>query len=155
MTRKDTEAIVREVYAAFNTCDAGTVITTVRRHFADDVVVREAGSLPWGGDFEGIETVSAMTAGLADPASPIDAANLRIDELIAAPGSASGVSHVVAAVSFPWRGTERTIAMRALEWFTFRDDKVAEIQIYLWDSAAGLAALGLPGPAAPIGAGDL
>ena len=32
--------------------------------------------------------------------------------------------------------------MRALEWFTVREAKVTEIRIYLWDTAAGLAALG-------------
>ena len=32
--------------------------------------------------------------------------------------------------------------MHALEWFTVRDAKVTEIRIYLWDTAAGLAAVG-------------
>jgi hypothetical protein len=133
------EDVVRAVYSAFKTLDSDIIEETARVYFADTVVVREAESLPWGGNYEGIETVAAMTKGLASPESPIDAANLRIDHLHVGRTS-NGITHVLAAVSFPWRGTT-TIPMRALEWFTVHNGKVVEIQVYLWDTAAAIAAL--------------
>ena len=133
--------IVRSVYQAFTSGDPGLIDGTVRELFADDVVVHEAESLPWGGRYDGLDTVAAMTQGLADPAAPIDAANLSVDELIVDESGAPGTAHVVAAVSFPWRGAT-TIPMRALEWFTIRDGKVSEIQVFLWDTGAAVSALG-------------
>lgn len=133
--------IVRSVYRAFTSGDTGLIDRTVRELFAEDVVVHEAESLPWGGRYDGLDTVAAMTQGLADPAAPIDAANLSVDELIVDESGAPGTSHVVAAVSFPWRGAT-TIPMRALEWFTIRDGKVTEIQVFLWDTGAAVSALG-------------
>lgn len=133
--------VVRAIYAAFGTTDPDKIAATTNTHFAEDVIVREAESLPWGGDYVGRDTVAEMTVGLADPAAPIDAANLQIDELIESPPDADGLTHVIAAVSFPWRGPNETIPMRALEWFSLRDNKVVEIQIFLWDVAAALAAL--------------
>jgi len=88
-----------------------------------------------------VPVFAAMTQGLADPAAPIDAANLTVDELIVDESGAPGTAHVIAAVSFPWRGTT-TIPMRALEWFTIRDGKVSEIQVFLWDTGAAVSALG-------------
>lgn len=133
--------IVRSVYRAFTSGDHGLIDRTVRELFADDVVVHEAESLPWGGRYDGLDTVAAMTQGLADPAAPIDVANLSVDELIVDESGAPGTAHVVAAVSFPWRGAT-TIPMRALEWFTIRDGKVSEIQVFLWDTGAAVSALG-------------
>jgi hypothetical protein len=81
-------------------------------------------------------------ANIGDPQSPIDAAHLRVDQLIVATNPEGDVDHVVAAVSFPWRAPHPLpTPMRALEWFSVRQDKVIEIQVYLWDTAAGLAAL--------------
>ncbi|MGV9867539.1 nuclear transport factor 2 family protein [Rhodococcus koreensis] len=134
------EDVVREVYEAFKTTDPDTIERVSRSHFADDVIVREAESLPWGGSYVGIDTVAAMTKGIASAESPIDGANLRIDQLHVASTTAEGDTHVLAAVSFPWRG-ETTIPMRALEWFTIRHGKVVEIQVFLWDTAAAISAL--------------
>jgi ketosteroid isomerase-like protein len=133
--------IVRSVYRAFTSGDTALIDRTVRALFADDVVVHEAESLPWGGRYDGLDTVAAMTQGLADPAAPIDAANLSVDELIVDESGAPGTAHVIAAVSFPWRGTT-TVPMKALEWFTIRDGKVSEIRVFLWDTAAAVSALG-------------
>ena len=135
------EQIVREVYRAFTSTDPGVIEKTVRQHFADDCVVYEAESLPWGGEYQGLDNVVAMTLGIADPSAPIDAANLIVDDMIVREAGPAGTSHVVAVVSFPWRGTE-TIPMKALEWFVVENGKVTEIKVYLWDTAAAIAALG-------------
>jgi ketosteroid isomerase-like protein len=132
--------VVRAVYAALCSIDPDTISAAAARYFAEDIVVHEPESLPWGGSYRGKELVTGLMANIGDPASPIDAANLTVDQLIHTP---DGDSHqVIAAVSFPWRGTApQPYPMRALEWFTVRAGLVVEIRIYLWDTAAGLDAL--------------
>ena len=139
------EEVVRVVYAAFNSADSAKISAMAQDYFADEVIVREAESLPWGGVYEGLDTVAAMTAGIASAESPIDAARLQIEQLIAGRPDPSGTTQVVAVVSFPWRGPRTTIPMRALEWFTVRSGKVVEIQVFLWDTAAANAVLGEDG----------
>lgn len=136
------EDVVRKVYSAFNSGDSAAIRAAAEKYFADDVAVYEAESLPWGGTYRGLETVAAMTSGIASPESPIDAARLRIDQMIVGQPDPSGASQVVVAVSFPWRGAQATIPMRALEWFTVRSGKVVEIRVFLWDTAAAIAVLG-------------
>jgi ketosteroid isomerase-like protein len=133
--------LVRKVYAAFNSGDSTVISEMAKACFADDVVVREAESLPWGGVYQRLETVTPLTAGIASPQSPIDASRLVVEKLIATEHDGSGTAQVVAVVSFPWRGSRRTIPMRALEWFTVRGGKVVEIQVFLWDTAAAMAVL--------------
>jgi ketosteroid isomerase-like protein len=132
--------IVRAVYNALISVDPDTIHAAAGSYFDDDIVVHEPESLPWGGVYRGRELVTGLMANIGDPASPIDAANLTIDNLIHTP---DGDGHqVVAAVSFPWRGAGPVPGrMRALEWFTVRGGKVTEIRVYLWDTAAGIAAL--------------
>lgn len=131
--------VVRAVYAALTSIDPDTIQAAAARYFDDDIVVHEPESLPWGGVYRSRELVTGLMANIGDPASPIDAANLAIDNVIHTP---DGEDHqVIAAVSFPWRGPGGRIPMRALEWFTVRAGKVTEIRIYLWDTAAGIAAL--------------
>jgi len=136
----DAVRIVRAVYAALTSVDPDTIHAAAAEYFDDDIVVREPESLPWGGVYRGRELVTGLMANIGDQASPIDAANLTIDDVI---HSADGDAHqVIAAVSFPWRGAAGPAAsMRALEWFTVLGGKVTEIRIYLWDTAAGIAAL--------------
>jgi uncharacterized protein len=134
--------IVRAVYAALCSADPATISSAAAEHFHDDIVVREAESLPWGGVYRGRDQVTTLMANIGDPQSPIDAAHLSVDQLIATADPTSGVDQVIAAVSFPWRGpSQPSVSMRALEWFTVRGDKVVEIRVYLWDTAAALAAL--------------
>jgi ketosteroid isomerase-like protein len=132
--------IVRAVYEALTSVDPDTIRAAAGRYFADDIVVHEPESLPWGGMYRGRELVTGLMANIGDPASPIAAAHLSIDRLVHTPFD-DGSHEVIAAVSFPWRGAERKIPMQALEWFTVRDGLVTEIRVYLWDTAAGLAAL--------------
>jgi ketosteroid isomerase-like protein len=134
--------IVRAVYAALCSADPDTISSVAAEYFDDDIVVREAESLPWGGVYRGRHPVTALMTNIGDPQSPIDAAHLSVDQLIATADPTSDVDQVIAAVSFPWRGpSQPPVSMRALEWFTVRGNKVVEIQIYLWDTAAALAAL--------------
>ncbi|QYB04707.1 nuclear transport factor 2 family protein [Rhodococcus sp. USK10] len=142
MTKSIDEAreTVRTIYQAFNSADLATIEATVRDNFAPEVVVREPESLPWGGVYEGRDLVMKMMAGLTDPTSPIDAKNLVVDQLFAS--TEGDTIHIVADASFPWHGATSSIPMRALEWFSLRKGKVVEVQVFLWDAAAALAALG-------------
>jgi uncharacterized protein len=138
-SRAERRAAVEAIYATFVAKDLARVRATTKRYFAPDIVIREPESLPYGGVYEGLDAATALFSGLVDPQSPVDAAHLRIDALIASEDD----PHVVGAVSFPWQppGAGEALAMRALEWWTFRDLEVAEIQVFLWDSAACLESL--------------
>ncbi|KAF7549663.1 hypothetical protein G7Z17_g6220 [Cylindrodendrum hubeiense] len=138
---RSAEDIVRSVYRAFQSANAEVVERCARELLAADAVLVEAESLPWGGRYEGIESVVATIIGVASPESPIDAANLVIDDMIVREGGGDSPSQVIAAVSFPWRGPNKRIPMRSLEWFTVQNGKVTELRIYLWDTAAAISAL--------------
>jgi hypothetical protein len=139
----DAPEIVRAVYAALRSLDPDIIRAAAASHFASDIVVHEPESLPWGGTYRGREPVTELMANIGDPNSPIDAANLTVDQLIHMPDG--HLHQVIAAVSFPWRGAgAQPYPMRALEWFTVGDAQVVAIRVYLWDTAAGLARL-VPG----------
>jgi hypothetical protein len=140
--RSMAEDTVRAVYRAFGSGAPEAIAAMAAEYFGEGIVIREAESLPWGGVYEGLETASAMAAGISSPQSPIVAAELIIERLITGSADADGAVQVVAVTSFPWRGAGGTIPMRAMEWFTVRAGKVEEIQIFLWDTSAALAALG-------------
>jgi ketosteroid isomerase-like protein len=108
----------------------------LRRLLHDDVVVHEAPALPYGGDHHGpeawiklFETVQETweftetfryTYYDSDPDTVI--LQVEVDALAAA--------------------TRKPIRLRLAEIFTIRDGKIAELDVYYWDTAAMLEALG-------------
>lgn len=107
----------------------------LRAILAEDVVVHEAPTLPYGGDHHGpeafiklFETVQGTwkfneafkyTYHVSDP----DTVTLMVE-----------VDSVAAA-------TGRPILLRLAEVFTIRDGKIADLDVYYWDTAAMLEAL--------------
>jgi ketosteroid isomerase-like protein len=133
--------IVRAVYRAFTSQESAVTESALRTLFADEIVIREPESLPWGGVYHGIESAVSMAAAIATPQSPIVATELKVERLFECEADDVGTAHVVAFTTFPWRGPKSTVSMCALEWFTVRDGKVREIQVFLWDTSAAVAAL--------------
>ncbi len=135
--------VIREVYAAFKSLDPSVIEEMCTTHYAPDVVLREAQSLPWGGVYNGLVAVRDLTLGICNPQNPIDASKLEVLELFHGANEAREVEHVVAAVSFPWKvGDSEPVLMRAMEWFTLNKElKVIELQVFMWDTAACLASL--------------
>lgn len=116
---------VQALYAGIRERDADTVAAIVDDHFADDVVLHEPSSLPWGGAHAGRERVRRMFVGMAAaPAgqSPIAAASLRVQR-VAADGD-----DVVVDLRFDLTLEGVTQPRGAVEWFSWRDGKVVEIR---------------------------
>lgn len=131
--------IVGQIYSAFISGDVERVIGVFDRNLADEIVLFEPESLPYGGKYERLETVKQFTAGLVDPQSPVDARKLAVNFILASDSE----PHVIASVSFPWDppGGRLAIPMGALELFTFDGLKVVEMRVFLWDTAACIASL--------------
>jgi hypothetical protein len=107
----------------------------LRSILAEDVVVHEAPALPYGGDHHGreafirlFETVQSTwtfteafqyTYYVSDPDTVI--LQVEVDAIAAATGN--------------------TLRLRLAEIFTIRDGKIAELDVYYWDTAAMLTAL--------------
>jgi hypothetical protein len=134
-------AVVRQFYAYAQAREIEQLLALVDEYFASDVVLHEPESLPYGGAYEGRDRVKQVFRGLGSPRSPIEVSELRVDELMAAPSDDDGRIDVFVALSFPWVGLDETRHVRALEWWTFRDLIVERISVYLWDTAAAIAAL--------------
>ena len=119
--------IVSLIYESFVSKDVARIHALFDDHLADDVVLHEPESLPYGGTYSGLDALKAFVAGLASDESPVDAARLVVEDLVA-----SG-DRVVGYVSFPWQpaGAPEPIPMRALELFTFRAGRVAEMRVFL------------------------
>lgn len=132
--------VVRELYAAVKTADPAVVTAVLDKHFASDIVVHEADSLPWGGTYSGLDAISVLATGMTNPASPVDVRSLEVEHLLVESADISGDSHVVAILNVPFRGPSTTLQTRVLEWFTFRHGKVTRIDIFL-DTASVLAVL--------------
>jgi len=128
------EQVVRDLYAALNRRDANAIGALVEAHFADDVVLYEPASLPWGGTHEGRKRVGRMFAGMAAaPAgqSPMDPEKIEVERV------AAGPSEVAVLLRFPFAvpGGD-TVESGAVEWFTFADGRVTEVRAVYLDSAA-------------------
>jgi ketosteroid isomerase-like protein len=102
----------------------------LRRLMHDDVVVREAPTLPYGGDHRGpegfvhvYETVQKLWEFTEEfKYTYIDAGPEKVLLMVE-----------VGAIA---RATGRHVAMRLAEVFTLRDKKIAEIDVFYWDTAA-------------------
>jgi ketosteroid isomerase-like protein len=127
MSRPD---VVRALYTAIAARDAAEAQRLVDEHFAEDVVLHEPASLPWGGSHEGRKRVGRMFVGLAaapEGASPLDASSLRVERV------AGDGDEVAALLRFTWTTPSgETVDSGAVEWFSFAGDAVSEVRaVYL------------------------
>jgi hypothetical protein len=91
-------------------------------------------SLPGGGVTTGADKIKRFMSAVATmEGGPLDVSQMVVAEILEHAGE--DCDHVVAEVQFPLG--EGTIS--ALEWWTVRDLKVAEIKAYYWDTAAMVA----------------
>jgi ketosteroid isomerase-like protein len=134
----DVREVVERFYDALRRGDTDAIDELVEERFAPDVVARQPESLPFGGVYEGIDAVKRLFAALGAPDAPVDVERLAVEEIIESVGEPDRVDHVVVAVSFPLPGAEVADPGRwhALEWWTFRELRVAELRTFYWDTAA-------------------
>lgn len=131
--------VVRELYAALAARDAAAVEACIDANFAEDVVLHEPASLPWGGTHEGLNRVKRMFVGMAlapAGAAPMDAAQMVVERI------AGDGDEVAVSLRFPFTSlaTGELVDSGAVEWFSLRDGKVTEVRAVYLDTAALVAA---------------
>lgn len=100
-----------------------------------DLVVREAPSLPYRGEYVGIEGQHQLLADVDeiwefDGGAPAMEFHDAGDDVV--------VSRVTGQATL--RATGQQVDFDVVEWFILRDGKLAEINVYYWDAAPLLAA---------------
>jgi uncharacterized protein len=128
MTAADNIALARAMYDAQVRGDAKAALAALHT----DVVLREPESLPYGGAYVGLESV---LAGIGEAARWVDLSSLQVERIL------GDEEVVVAFIRCDWRKEDGSrTALELRECLTIRDGKVAEIQVFLWDTAALVAA---------------
>ena len=126
--------VVEQVLDAAAQGDLGRFAELLEAHCARDLVVHEAGSLPYGGTHYG---VSGFMTLLAEISGYIDATSMVV-EAIAGDGD-----NVVLRARSKWIAPpydEAPLEIVVSEWWTFRDGKVVEVMPFYFDTAALLDA---------------
>jgi len=106
--------------------------------FAEDVVVREAASLPYGGDWRGHAGVLALMDRLAEVYGSATFADRKVfadgDDVF-----------VLLQSTVRFRDSGREFQNTVLQHITFRDGRIASMSPFHWDTHA-VAAAALGGP---------
>ena len=102
--------------------------------FADDVVLIEPASLPHGGRHEGLEAFDAVQAGMRA---------LWEQRIEAAEYWPCGPDRVALRIVIRWtaHATGRSVVLPMIDLMTFRHGHIAEIEVFLHDTAALLETL--------------
>jgi ketosteroid isomerase-like protein len=131
-------AILERYYSALQHKDADELLRSIEEGFAPDAVNRISDSLPYGGTHAGRDVILNMLTEFVTTTTPIiPPEQITIEHMVEDGDS------IVAKAVFPWLapGATQPIQMSAIEWFTFRDGRVSEMEVTYWDTAACLAAM--------------
>ncbi|MEU6189184.1 nuclear transport factor 2 family protein [Nocardia sp. NPDC047038] len=118
----------------------GSGFEEMARHLAPDVVMRQASSLPYGGDWHGHDGFRRFLAAMRENWD-----GLWFDEQHFLDDEASVV--VYSRGRLRARRTGRILETSLLQWISFRDSLITEFRPYYHDTSAVLAAL-TEGPSA-------
>jgi uncharacterized protein len=122
--------VVARLTEAFVAGDGETVLS----FFDDDVEIREAPSLPWGGVHRGREGFAALQATMAqwwETGTPA----LQVSD-------AGDVVLLRERMTITGRATGRSMELEVVDVITVRDGRIAEIDVFYKDVHAVLAVLG-------------
>jgi ketosteroid isomerase-like protein len=124
-------AVVEQFEHAFVRGDMEEVLSLL----ADDIVVHEAASLPYGGDHRGHDGFLRLADAFNrvwEMTSPLDLTFLDAGERVV----------VLVRYDVVARATGRPLTLDHVEIYTVRDGKIADLDIYYRDTAAIAAATG-------------
>jgi ketosteroid isomerase-like protein len=96
----------------------------------EDFVLREAECLPYGGDWTGKDAFRRMSKKFREvweAHSKNDSEHVYID-------GGEGVVACVAVTPVTARSTGTSMELRAAEIFTIRDQKIAKLEVFYWDT---------------------
>lgn len=130
--------VVRDVYAAFVRRDLPAVLAAL----TPDVLIRQASSLPWGGEYRGHEGARQFFARLL---AAIDSA-VSVDHIFAAGDHAVALGRTRGTV----RATGAAFDVPVAHVRHVPDGRIARFEPYI-DTPAMLAALAAPGERATRG----
>lgn len=101
----------------------------------DDFVAREAGGLPYSGDYHGLSGFRELLGKMND-AMTLDPGPFTSEPL--------GESAVALrfSLTFIVRATGKSVTMNLIEVYTLRDEKILDLDVYYKDPAALTALLG-------------
>lgn len=127
----DTDAVarVREFYDLLLQGRGDDVAKFVGANFADDAVLSRPESLPGGGSLTGARVIAKFMRAAASAAGGLSLRSVHHSS------SSDGVS-VFAEVAVNLGGEPTT----AIEWWTFRAERVTSLRAYYWDTAAIVSA---------------
>jgi hypothetical protein len=129
----DVREVVERFYAAASSRDQVAIAELIDERFDPAAVVREPEWQPFGGVYEGAQAIKALYAELCSSASSIDFGQLTVEEVIEAVSESDKIDHIVVSFSFPTSSAERG---HALQWWTFKNLRVAEVRTFYWGTAA-------------------
>lgn len=120
----DRTAVVEAVVDAFNRGDMDGVLS----HFAADVVVHEADSIPHGGTHSGREAFVAMLTTLGS--------TYEIENEKTVVTDAGDVVLLRMNPTFTSRATGRSATVPTVEVYTVQDGRIVDVDVYYKDTAA-------------------
>lgn len=123
MSNGDVRALATDFYQALLAGD----IDRASAYLADDLVLREAGSLPFGGVHHGRENFFKAVGGAGEL---IDLNDLKLEHLLV------DGDRVAVLVAIRSRLNADAGQQYCIDWVTFRDGKVVELMPFYWDTAA-------------------
>lgn len=129
MTSLDARAIVDRMFAvemAFLTSNERD-IRQLAKAFADDVVVREPASLPYGGDWRGLNGIARLFDRMNDVWSNMDLKELHVT------GTPDRI-HLSCTLTMVARSTGKSITQPFCEFLRFRDGRLAEGIPFYYDT---------------------
>ncbi|MBP1848238.1 ketosteroid isomerase-like protein [Rhizobium petrolearium] len=129
MTSLDARAIVDRMFAvemAFLTSNEKD-IRQLAKAFADDVVVREPASLPYGGDWRGLDGIARLFDRMNDVWSNMDLKELHVT-------GAPDRIHLSCTLTMVARSTGKSITQPFCEFLHFRDGRLAEGIPFYYDT---------------------
>ena len=131
-TEKANRSIVGKIYAAANRGD----LQGVADRFHPDIVLRQAASLPYGGEFHGLAATMATLGRMFAEHYEVEA--LEVDHIAVDGDLVISAATLRAGI----RRTGERIVMPFRECFVLRDGLVVELQPFYYDTAALVAAFG-------------
>jgi uncharacterized protein len=119
-------AVVREFLQCFLKDDIDGALSLL----TDDFVLHECDSVPYGGDHVGKDAFLAMRKTFREvweAHSDTDDDHVYID-------GGNGIVACVATTPLTARASGQRFHMRAAEIFTIRDEKIADLEVFYWDT---------------------
>jgi len=131
----DIRLVVDEFYGALIAKDVERLSALIDEEFLEDARLRRPESLPGGGTIDGREQIKRFLGAVASmDDGPLDLARMEVTEVLEVP--LERVDHAFVSLRFTWSG----VATEALERWTFRDLRVAELRSFYWDTATMVGA---------------